>query len=198
MASNEYKVSKFVEAITAYAEEQRDKILLDAETFKVERLQKAEEEVLTDAYRLIQKETAELRSEVMREMSRRDMSARKEVLNRRTQIMDEVFKRCEIKLGEFTSGPEYEDYMKNILKAMFTLMTTEGTTYIISTKDQHLSDKLSAICPDGCRIEVTDDIRIGGIRAINPINGQIIDNTLDSKLQSQRDWFTATSGLTVE
>lgn len=43
-----------------------------------------------------------------------------------------------------------------------------------------------------------DDIRIGGVRAVNQTAGLLIDDTLDSKLEQQHDWFTRESGLTVE
>ena len=194
MANSEEKVSKFVQAITAYAEEQRDKILREAEAFKAERLQKAEQEVLTDAYRLIQKETAEIRSESVREMSRRDLAARKRVLTRRR----EVFKKAEDRLREFTSKPEYCDYLVKLFHSMISVLPSENSVYMIAKKDEPLIGRLSPLCPNGSSVVPSDDILIGGIRAVNSDSGQIIDNTLDSKLQSQHDWFTLTSGLTVE
>lgn len=197
MANSEEKVSKFVQAITAYAEEQREKILHEAEAFKKERMQKAEQEVLGDAYKLIQHETAEIRSEGVREMSRRDLAARKEVLTRRQQIMDDVFTRAEKKLLDFASSPDYRAYIIKMIKEMTGSLPSEGTVYLITKRDESLKDELASICPSGSRVEVSDDINIGGILATNSKNGQIIDNTLDSKLQAQHDWFTINSGLTV-
>ena len=197
MAYSEEKVSKFVQAITAYAEEQREKILQEIEVFKAERLQKAEQEVLNDAYRLIQNETASIRSEGVREMSRRDLAARKEVLTRRRQIMDEVFERAEKRLLEFTNTLKYPPYLLDLLKTMVNLMPKDETVYMISEKDKQYIKDFSSIIPDKSRIEATDEIKIGGIRAVNNQNGQIIDNTLYSKLEAQKDWFTISSGLTV-
>lgn len=50
MANSDEKISKFVQAITQYAQEQRDKIHREVEDFKSERLQNAEQEVLRDSY----------------------------------------------------------------------------------------------------------------------------------------------------
>ena len=55
MANSDEKVSKFVQAITDYAEEQRQKIHQEVEDYKIERLTQAEQEVLADAYDLIQR-----------------------------------------------------------------------------------------------------------------------------------------------
>lgn len=42
MTNSDEKISKFVQAITAYAEEQRQKIHQEVEDFKAERLKQAE------------------------------------------------------------------------------------------------------------------------------------------------------------
>lgn len=197
MANNEEKVSKFVQAITAYAEEQRDKTLREIESFKEERMQKAEQDVLSDAYQMIQKETLQIRADSVREMSRRDLDARKKVLSRRQAIMDEVFARAVEKLRAYAATPAYTDYLLKLLADMAAVLPAEGTVYAVSEADKGCAEALASRCPAGSRVETAADIRIGGLRGVNSHSGQIIDNTLDSRLESQRDWFTATSGLTI-
>ena len=198
MANNEEKVSKFVQAITVYAEEQRDKIRQEIEAYKSERMQKAEQEVLTDAYQLIQKETAAIRSESVREISRRDLAARKEVLEQRKQIMADVFNHVEEKLDTYVATPAYAEKMRSMLTKMTNDLPAEGTVYYLTVRDKALISSLSDFCPKGSRIETTDDIHIGGIRGINTEKGRFMDNTLDAKLEAQHEWFTKTSGLTIE
>ncbi len=197
MTNSQNKINKFVQAITAYAQEQRDKILLKAEAFKAERLQKAEQEVLADAYKLIQKETAEIRSESVREMYRRDTEARKALFSRRRQITDEVFKRAQNQLIEFTKKPEYTEYITKMLENMISMLP-ESIVYMIAQKDSAMLETLSSLCPEESSIKTVDDILIGGIRALNSESGQIIDNTLDSRLMSQHERFILTSGLNIE
>ena len=197
MANSEEKVSKFVQAITSYAEEQREKIRQETEAFKTERMQKAEQEVLADAYQLIQKETAEIRGQGVLEISRRELAARKEVLSRRKQIMTEIFDRAEKKILEYTATPKYTDQLYSLLTEMITVLPAEGTVYYLAPRDTVHFDNLQSLCPKGSRFETAEDIRIGGIRGVNNGNGLIADNTLDLKLELQREWFTKTSGLEV-
>ena len=75
MASNKEKLSKFNQAINHYAEEQRRKIENEVAEYKRRQLEEAEEEVLTEAYHLIQKEMAEMRNSITREMAHREMDA---------------------------------------------------------------------------------------------------------------------------
>ena len=98
MTNSDEKISKFVQAITAYAEEQRQKIHQEVEDFKAERLKQAEKEVLVDAYRLIQKEQTELRSSMSREMSLREMAARQKLLARRPEMTEAIFADARQKL----------------------------------------------------------------------------------------------------
>ena len=197
MANSEEKVSKFVQAITAYAEEQRERIHQETEEFKSQRLLKAEQEALTDAYRLIQKENLSIRGEGIREISRRDLAARKELLTRRRQIMDEVFARAEEQILAFVSTPAYTALLQSLFQEAAAALPEQGTIFSVSKRDESLIPELSPLCPAGSRIETAEDIRLGGVRGENRQAGLIADNTLDSRLMAERDEFVRSSGLTV-
>lgn len=197
MANSEEKISKFVQAITSYAEEQRDKIHREAEDFKSQRLLKAEQDVLADVYQLIQKENSSIRSEGIREISRRDLAERKKLLEHRRQIMDEVFARAEEEITAFALTPAYREWMQERLTEAAAFLPAEGTVYTVAVRDEPLIAFLSSLCPSGSRMETADDIRLGGLRGENIAAGLIADDTLDSRLKLQRDEFIRTSGLTV-
>ena len=197
MANSEEKISKFVQAITSYAEEQRDKIHREAEDFKSQRLLKAEQDVLADVSQLIQKENSSIRSEGIREISRRDLAERKKLLEHRRQIMDEVFARAEEEITAFALTPAYREWMQERLTEAAAFLPAEGTVYTVAVRDEPLISSLSSLCPSGSRMETADDIRLGGLRGENSAAGLIADDTLDSRLKLQRDEFVRTSGLTV-
>ena len=198
MANSEEKISKFVQAITEYAQEQSEKIHKEVEDFKAERLQQAEKDVLMDTYRLIQKERDGLRSDLSREISRRDMEARKRLLARRQEMTDTIFQDATNRLKAFTATPAYVEKLKSSLKEMTTLLPAEGTVYYLMPADAAHWSALSPLCPDGSRLETAEDILIGGIRGENTAAGIMADDTLDAKLELQHEWFTRHSGLTVE
>ena len=107
MANSDEKVSKFVQAITDYAEEQRQKIHQEVEDYKIERLTQAEQEVLADAYDLIQRERMELKNNASREMSRRELDARKKLLGKRRDMTETIFAEVKEQLAAYTATPEY-------------------------------------------------------------------------------------------
>ncbi len=197
MANSDEKISKFVQAITQYAQEQRDKIHREVEDFKSERLQNAEQEVLRDSYQLIQKERVELRNQMSREMSRRDLEARKELLAMRRDMMEQVFADAEAALAAYVGTPAYAESLKTSLAGLVDVLPAEGTVFEIARRDEALLDSLRPLCPAGASFALADDIRLGGLRGINAGAGLVADDTLDTRLDSQREWFTTHSGLTV-
>jgi len=192
MANSDEKVSKFVQAITDYAEEQRQKIHQEVEDYKIERLTQAEQEVLADAYDLIQRERMELKNNASREMSRRELDARKKLLGKRRDMTETIFAEVKEQLAAYTATPEYRQSLKDSLTAMAAPVPPEGTG------DAGLIPDLTALCPAGSRVETSADIHLGGLRGLNAATGMLADDSLDTKLDIQREWFAKTSGLTVE
>ena len=197
MANSEEKISKFVQAITAYAEEQRDRIRRETEEFKSQRLLKAEQEALDDAYKMIQKENLDIRGEEIREISRRDLAARTALLARRQQITDEVFARAEQQILAFTATPAYDELLQSLFQEAAAALPAPGTVFTVSKRDEARIPALAPLCPAGCRVEASEEIRLGGVRGENAEGGLIADNTLDSRLALQREDFVRTAGLTV-
>ena len=198
MAISDEKVSKFVQAITAYAEEQRQNIHREVEEFKAELLLVAEQEVLNDSYQLIQRERIELQNQMSREMSKREMDARKEMLSHRLEIMTTVFAKAKEKLTAFTKTQEYQAFLLHSVNNMVEQLPAEGSVYYLAMQDKLYQEELSKHIPAGSSLQFTDDIALGGIRGANSESGIMLDDTLDMRLDIQRDWFVENSGLTVE
>ena len=91
---NDEKIGKFYQAILHYGEEQRKKIEEEVAAFKQKELDEAEIGVLTEAYHLIQKEMAQMRSGIARELAQREMDGRRALLEQRRKIMEQVFSRA--------------------------------------------------------------------------------------------------------
>jgi len=195
MADNEEKISKFVRAITEYAEEQRDNIHGEMDAFRAERLQKAENEALSDVYILMQKEMADMRTEGVREISRRDFAARRSILSRRSQIVDEVFLSATKELVKFTATPDYIERLIVLINEVRDAVSDGETTYYFTARDEALFDILHTRCPFIGHPKISDEISIGGVLGVNISIGRTVDNTLDSMLAGQREWFIKESGL---
>jgi len=197
MASNDEKMNKFYLAINHYAEEQRQKIEQEVEEFKRKELDEAEVDALSEAYRLIQKEMAEMRNGISREMAQREMNGRRELLAKRNKIADEIFERTTKLLYEFTEKSEYVSLLQKFAGNLQNSFDKPGTVLCIKKEDQKYEEQIKSSFGKDCTFKVDATIHIGGIRAYNSEMGIMADETLDSLLEDQHEWFEENSGMAV-
>ncbi len=65
-------------------------------------------------------------------------------------------------------------------------------------EDLVFSDDLKAIFKNSCVVTESDDIVYGGLRAADRKTHCLADDTLDTKLKEQKEWFLEHSGLSIE
>lgn len=198
MATNEEKLSKFNEAIHHYAEEQRRKIEDEVKKFKEKELNEAENEVLLEAYQLIQKEMAQMRNNITKEMAHREMDARRELLEKRRKIMEEIFTQAAERLKEFAQSQEYQDWMKRHCQKLAETFSQPGTVLFVRPEDRKLESLLKSAFGTACEVQEDEEIHLGGVRAQNLAMGLVADDTLDALLENQQEWFEENSGLQVQ
>ena len=167
------------------------------EQFKKQELEKAETESLNDAYVLIQKEMSQMRLAISSEVSRKNMERRKTLFEKRQQITIEVFQKAANPLAEFTITADDPVLLEKYAAQIAQVLTQPGTVLSIRKKDAALSSRIQKAFGGNCTIEETNDIKLGGIRGYNASMGLVADETLDSKLEEQREWFTETCGMHV-
>lgn len=197
MAVNDDKLNKFYLAINHYAEEQRKKIEKEVNEFKNKELNETEFEVLNESYRLIQKEMAEMRNKIFREIASREMDKKKTLLIKRKQITNEVFNRAFKSLLEFTLKDNYPSLLVKYAKELSKVFDKSGTILYIKSEDKQYEDLIKQAFSIKPTIKIDDGIQIGGIKAGNSEMGIEADDTLDTKLESQREWFEKMSGMVV-
>lgn len=191
------RTSNFLKAINKYAAEQRKEIKTEAEEFRKYELQKAEAEVLRDAYFLIQHEMAEMKKNIASEVSKLEFEKRKELFAKRQSIMDDVLKKAQSKLLKFAETQEYVELLKNFAISISKILKKSGTVLYICKRDEKFIECIRESYGKICKVEVSDKVKIGGILAVNKVMSLVVDETLDSKLEEQKEWFAENSKLNI-
>ena len=191
------KTDNFLKAIEKYAEEQRGKLQSEAEEFKERELNTAEEEGIKDAYDLIQKKMADINNKISSELSRAESESRYRIFDKRRQIEDEVFAKAEKKLLEFTKTEKYAALLEKSAKSISEVLKGDDVVLCVKECDLKYEKRLTAPFGGRCRLISSDEIKIGGITGLSRSMGLIADETLDTKLLYQREWFYEHSGLSV-
>lgn len=190
------KTSSFLKAINKYAQQQSDAILKEAEEFKKQEIEKATKEAITDAYTLIQKNISVEKSKIVSEYAKREQKSRSELFIRRMQIVEEVFDKATDKLISFTKTDEYSDYIRKSATEIAELFSGKSCIVYVKNDDTDKAQLIKDII-ENCTVECDNSIIIGGIRCYCKELSMIADDTLDSKLLNQRQWFSENSDLKV-
>lgn len=191
------KTSSFLKAINKYAKDQRREIKSKANEFKKKELQKAEAEVLRDSYFLIQREMAQMRKGIDREVSKMEVESKRRLLERRRKITENVFKQAEDKLLTFTKSKDYLGELKKRAASISTVLKEQDIVLFVKKEDLKFEKELVESFEGSCQVKQNDDIKIGGILGYSEKVGLIVDETLDSKLENQRGWFAENSQLDI-
>ena len=191
------KTDNFLKAIEKYAAEQRSKIESEAEEFKSKELNKAEEDGLKEAYVLLQKKMLSINTGIARELSKAENASRKSTFAKRQEIEDKVFERAKEKLLEYAGTDKYITKLLESAKTVSEKLTADDVTLYVCERDLKLKNKIISAFGRKCDVQASNEIQIGGIMGISRTVGLLADETLDTKLQNQREWFCENSGLTI-
>ena len=197
MPNSNSKISSFLQAINKYAEEQRDNIKKELEQFKRQELEKAEHEILSDVYIMIQKEMAEVRSKISKDLSHKEIEGRKELCKQRKERMDNVFSEVQEKLDKFTRTQDYLTFIEKCSQKMSHVLTFPDVMLYVRKEDLIFATQIKDAFKNECKINSSDEIKLGGIYGYSELGGIVVDETLDAKLEEQHKWFAENCGLKV-
>lgn len=197
MSQTDVDLKKFTSAVLSDAEEQRKKILAEIEEYREQEMHRAEEDVLHEAYNLIQSEIANIHNKQSREISLAELEGRRKLLTLREELTQKVFKEAADKIIAYTQTDAYSEWLCNMLKQSSQVIAPGSL--VIEVKRGELTPSKKLIEATGRKATVTEvpNILLGGFILVNEEKGFVIDETLDQKLQNEKDWFAASSGLTL-
>lgn len=198
MSQPDKKLEKFNSAVLRDAEEQRAKILAEIDEYRASEMEKAEEDILHEAYIMIQNEIAVIKNRQSRQVSLAELESRRKLLKLREELTVKVFEEAAAKVLEYTKTPAYQDSVCKAVKKSCSEMP-EGEI-IVEVKNDDLSLRSMLVAASGrskIEIKASDNIELGGVIVSCPEKGLVTDETLDQKLVAQRDWFASNSGLTL-
>ena len=197
MSDTVSKTDNFLKAIEKYAEEQRNRIETEARSMKEKELSKAEDEGLREAYVLIQRRMADVKTEISAELSRAENASRKEIFLRRKEIEDSVFEDVKKKLDAFTGTDAYKSMLEKSAEEIAKYLDAPDVVLYVRKQDLGFEKAIVKAFGKECRVDAYEDIEIGGIIGESRSLGLLADETLDSRLMQQREWFCENSGLKV-
>ena len=202
---NTTKTDNFLQAIQRYTEEQKSIANTEVELLKEEKLKKAEENGKRDSERYIQQQleakkymTAD-KSPVsaLVFVSRLVQESQKKLFRERAKMTDEVFEMAAQKLIKYTETKEYKLKLVDSARQIAELFDDNRCVVYINEKDMKYSTEILAAFHGMAELVKDNSIKIGGLKGYCKSMRIVADETLDTKLSAQREWFIENSGLSV-
>jgi V/A-type H+-transporting ATPase subunit E len=190
MSQPENKLDKFSSAVIKDAEDQRSKILNEIEEYRKSQMEKAEEEILHEAYIMIKNKHS-------RKISLSELEGRRKLLMLREELSGKVFDEAASHVLDFSKGPDYIKYMCDAVKKCCNEIPEGNVIIQVKKDDLQFADMLVVASGREAKVEINLNIKLGGVLVNNISKGIVIDETLDLKISSQKDWFAAESGLSI-
>lgn len=195
MAKN--KTDNFLKAIKKYANAQKQAMQGEVKQLKTERLKEAEEKAKHDSDLLVKEKLAEERNRQTAMLAAKTQEGQKQLYIERSAMTEEVFRLAAERLCEYTHTDEYSKKLSDSAKEMSALFGDAPCVVYLKESELDKADSLKPLFGGDVTFEADKTIKIGGIKGYCESMGLIADETLDSKLDAQRDWFYENSALSV-
>lgn len=197
MLNQEERAAKFFDAITKDAEERHEEMTRKTRETVESGLEKAKTKAHSQAQAKIERERMLKEQEFNRTVANERTQQRARLTDKRGAITDEVFGDAREKLTAFTELDGYADFLKKSAAGFAAVFLQGDVTVYVRPGDMRFADDIKKAFGRDCKVESSDEITIGGCRAGVAGGSTVADDTLDTRLEAQREWFLENSGMSV-
>lgn len=198
METTTKKTEAFLNAIQTLATEECKKIDDETDALRAQRLQTLKSESRKHYKSYMEYEIARINADFNREISALEEQSRKQLTQQRSEIFESVFREAEARVRQFTETDEYRALLTSSAKAIAEVLGGDRVRLYVRAADKAFEKALCAAFAETPEIVVAEDIRLGGIRAEGVESKQLVDDTLDMRLEEQKQRFLSESGLSLE
>lgn len=183
--------------IDAKTQEQLHDLQWDMETQRRDILATIRNKAEEEAAIYKEQELHELRGNLIQNESQAKWKVKHDLLKRRAELVDALFKDVQNDLTNFVDGAEYEGYNRDKLKKLSERGDLGKATLLVRARDIELFKKILRELSLDYEVSVSDLILIGGFLLVSENKRLEIDDTFDNRLHSQREWFFNHSKLVL-
>lgn len=191
------KTAEFFNAINADLNRQVKAIMTEADEIKETQIRNYTEEAKRNSNAFYRHEVAKITQSSGRKLALAQADIKKEKLEKRNEIAENVFKKVADKLISFTKSEDYAAFLVKSAVRIASHFNGGEILFYLKESDLELAPEISRAVVQQCRFEADPLIKIGGCKAVSSSSALAADDTLDCRLDEQRRWFYENSGLSV-
>ena len=196
MLTAEEKIQHFSRQVFSKAQSECNEMLLHAKQEAKAQTERYENHCLENPYAQIQKQMAQIQRSAGESVSRAQLESKKELLEKRENIMTCVFDEVSEKLTVFHQSEDYEAFLEDTVRSAAELLGTGSKSVFLDSSDAKYLPALAEKFPD-MDFSVLDakESVVGGARVLNRDTNQLADVTIAARLEAEKQRFLESSGL---
>ncbi|MBQ2774274.1 MAG: V-type ATP synthase subunit E [Clostridia bacterium] len=197
MLNQEERVAKFFDAISKSAQDRHDELNHKNTEMLNVGLKKAGDKARAQAQAMVEREILLNEQELNRTIAHSTVEKRSELTAKRAEITEKVFESACDKLLTFTKSEAYEGFLKKSVANLAKIFPDGEVVIYVKKDDEKFTSAIIEAFGRECTVEVDETIVIGGCRCKAQKGALVADDTLETRLESQREWFLSNSGMSV-
>lgn len=198
METTTKKTEAFLTAIQTLAAAECRQIDDETAALREQRLQTLKSESRKHYKSYMEDEIARINADFNREISALEEQSKKQLTQQRSEIFESVFREVQARVQQFTETDDYRVLLMSSAKAIAEVLGGDRVRLYVRAADKAIAEALCAVFAETPEIVIAEDIRLGGIRAEGIESKQLVDDTLDMRLEEQKQRFLSESGLSLE
>ncbi len=197
MSYDKQKLLRFQEAILEDADEKIARMNQNISNYEQRELNNAKQKQLEEIFIYMQNRIRHVKSEFNYKLSKKSLDFKKKILSFRNELIKQVMQQSEKEILDFVNSDKYKDYLLNKIKQVFDELNFNDTEIKVRREDLKLKKDL-LMFKNISSVLVDDQNKLGGFVLIDKQSNIVIDKTISSILNNQRQHFLKTSGLIIE
>lgn len=187
----------FEEEIQRVSGKEIEKIESEIDTIRQKSIEEMEEEAQREAGLTKDQEIKEMMADQAIRISKLHEETNRKLMKKRRELFDAIFDEAKIKLKEYASSSECIQLLKQTASDLGK-KDFDHVTFYTAKKDSELLKALQEAYGKACDGKADETIELGGFRMECESRGIVIDETFDTGLDEQKDWFYTNSGLFIK
>ena len=188
MAYDTQKLSVFEKAVEQETGKKIEEIDAEIEAYKAQEYKKVREMQYNKMYTYMQEQVRVIKSKHKREVTQHELACKRELLEYRNTLVEQIFEDAKEKLKAFRDSDSYQDYLARRVQAAAKEFPCEGAVVFVSKEDRKYDEALTKALP-GITVETDPKNHLGGFTIVNREQGVMVDETFASLLEEQRPAF---------
>ncbi len=195
--SSEQLFKYFEKEINETSKKKIDALKSEISAIKQNELKKIDDDLKESIDHDLELELKDLKTDHSYEMNRILTENAKELMNRRQELFVSVFDAVREKLNDFVVSNEYTFLMTKKVANLSTVFKNDEIIFQVKKNDQLIKSVIEKTFQGKYKIDISNQIMIGGFFAACLDKGIELDESLDTLLEDKKQWFYEKSNLFI-